>query len=64
MMCVRSRWMQAPDGTKGHEPQFWTLMEFDAAGNVLPLKWTEAMSVKMKLPQRPQRPQRNEGAGW
>ena len=64
MMCVRSRWMQAPDATKGHEPQFWTLMEFDAAGNVLPLKWTEAMSVKMKLPQRPQRPQRNEGAGW
>ena len=63
MMCVRSRWMQAPDGTKGHEPQFWTLMEFDAAGNVLPLKWTEAMSVKMKLPQRPQWPQRNEGAG-
>eukprot|EP01045_Picozoa_sp_COSAG04_P010772 COSAG04_NODE_668_length_11402_cov_3.774976_9_plen_63_part_00 len=62
-MCVRSRWMQAPDGTKGHEPQFWTLMEFDAAGNVLPLKWTEAMSVKMKLPQRPQRTQRNEGAG-
>ena len=62
-MCVRSRWMQAPDGTKGHEPQFWMLMEFDAAGNVLPLKWTEAMSVKMKLPQRPQRPQRNEGAG-
>ena len=56
--------MQAPDGTKGHEPQFWTLMEFDAAGNVLPLKWTEAMSVKMKLPQRPQRSQRNEGAGW
>ena len=52
MMCVRSRWMQAPDGTKGHEPQFWTLMEFDGAGNVLPLKWTEAMSVKMKLPQR------------
>jgi len=24
------RWMQAPDGKKAHEPQFWTRLEFDS----------------------------------
>ena len=45
------RWMQSPDGTKAHEPQFWGLLEFDADGNVLPLKRTESVSINMSLPQ-------------
>ena len=45
------RWMQAPDGIKGHEPQFWGKLEFDADGNVLPLKWVDAISIDMKLNQ-------------
>jgi hypothetical protein len=24
--------MQAPDGIKGHEPQYWGLLHFDTAG--------------------------------
>ena len=42
------RWMQAPDGVKGHEPQFWGKLEFDAAGNVLPLRWVNAISLDVK----------------
>ena len=43
------RWMQAPDGVKGHEPQFWTTLQFDTAGRVLPIRWVDSMSVDMKL---------------
>ena len=28
------RWMQAPDGIKGHEPQYWGRLHFDAKGVV------------------------------
>jgi|TARA_B110000977_G_scaffold131713_1_gene167789 hypothetical protein len=28
------RWMQAPDGMKGHEPQYWGRLHFDAKGVV------------------------------
>jgi hypothetical protein len=45
------RWMQAPDGIKGHEPQFWGKLEFDAAGNVLPLKWKDTISIDIKRDQ-------------
>ena len=43
------RWMQAPNGVKGHEPQFWTTLQFDTAGRVLPIRWVDSMSVDMKL---------------
>jgi hypothetical protein len=42
------RWMQAPDGIKGHEPQFWSRLEFDAAGNIQPLKWVDEVHIDMK----------------
>ena len=36
------RWMQAPDGKKAHEPQFWTRLEFDSTTHdVLPLRWND-----------------------
>jgi beta-xylosidase len=41
------RWMQTPGGIKD-EPQFWGKLEFDAVGNVLPLKWVNSISVDMK----------------
>ena len=40
---------QAPDGIKGHEPQFWGKLEFDANGNVLPLKWVDEITIDVKL---------------
>jgi beta-xylosidase len=35
------RWQQAPDGLKGHDPQYWMPLTFDASGNVLPLSWVD-----------------------
>ena len=45
------RWMQAHDGQKAHEPQFWTPLRFDAHGNVLPFTWVDSFAVDMVLPQ-------------
>lgn len=39
------RWMQAPDGIKGHEPQTWTRLSFDSAGHVQPLEWVDELEV-------------------
>ena len=41
------RWMQAPDGIKGHEPQTWTRLSFDDADNVLPLQWVDELEITM-----------------
>jgi len=46
------RWMQAVDGVKGHEPQFWARLEFDAAGRVQPLRWVDNVTLTMALPQQ------------
>lgn len=43
--------MQAHDGEKAHEPQFWTPLRFDAHGNVLPFTWVDSFTVDMVLPQ-------------
>ena len=37
--------MQAPDGQKGHEPQFWAVLRFDEEGNVLPIEWVDEMTL-------------------
>lgn len=39
------RWMQSPDGIKGHEPQTWTRLSFDTEGHVLPLVWMDEIEV-------------------
>lgn len=35
------RWQQAPDGIKGHEPQYWTPLTFDANGVIEKVQWTD-----------------------
>jgi hypothetical protein len=44
--------MQAPDGLKSHEPQFWAVLEFTDEGGVKPIRWVESMSINMTLPQQ------------
>jgi hypothetical protein len=46
------RWMQAPDGKKAHEPQFWTRLEFDSTTHdVLPLRWNDTLAIELAVPQ-------------
>lgn len=40
-----NRWGQAPDGIKGHEPQAWLPLEFNAAGAVLPMHWLDTWEL-------------------
>jgi hypothetical protein len=41
-----NRWGQAQDGIKGHEPQAWLPLTFDAAsGAVQPLRWVDAFEI-------------------
>ena len=35
------RWMQSPDGLKGHEPQFWVPLSFTEEGRVERVKWVD-----------------------
>jgi hypothetical protein len=39
------RWQQAPDGLKGHDPQFWAPLEFNADGSIAPLRWIDNFSL-------------------
>jgi len=38
------RWQQSPDGLKGHEGQTWNLLDFDADGNIQPLRWQDTIT--------------------
>lgn len=41
-----NRWGSAPDGVKGHEPQAWLPLTFDAvSGAVQPLRWVDAFEI-------------------
>lgn len=44
-LYIGDRWMQAPDGIKGHEPQFVVPLQFDANGNVLPITWVDNFTI-------------------
>lgn len=33
------RWQQAPDGIKGHEPQYWAPVTFNEDGTIEKLQW-------------------------
>ncbi|CAF4037472.1 unnamed protein product [Rotaria sp. Silwood2] len=35
------RWQQAPDGIKGHEPQFWTPLNFYENGTIGKIQWLD-----------------------
>ncbi|CAF0743942.1 unnamed protein product [Adineta steineri] len=39
------RWQQAPDGIKGHEPQFWTPLTFDENGKIGKMKWIDEFTL-------------------
>ena len=41
------RWMQAPDGIKGHEPQYWDRLKFDEAGRILPMVWHDELVLDL-----------------
>ena len=45
------RWMQAPDGLKSHEPQFWAPLEFTDEGHILPIKWVDSFDINVTVPQ-------------
>lgn len=56
------RWMQAPDGTKAHEPQSWLKLTF--AGEVLlPLRWSDTLELNVLVPQPPFPPPPREDVG-
>ena len=39
------RWEQSWDGTKGHDPQTWVPLVFNADGSVQPLRWLDNFTV-------------------
>lgn len=39
------RWQQSWDGLKGHDPQFWAPLAFDAAGVVQEMAWVDAFTI-------------------
>ena len=41
------RWQQSPDGLKGHDPQFWAPLSFDAGGNILQLQWVDNFTMSV-----------------
>ncbi len=45
MMIVYFRWQQAPDGIKGHEPQYWTPLKFDDDGMIEKMQWVDEFTL-------------------
>lgn len=41
------RWQQAPDGIKGHEPQFWVPLAFDPAGQIGHVSWVDSFTLDL-----------------
>ncbi|CAF1097557.1 unnamed protein product [Adineta steineri] len=39
------RWQQAPDGIKGHEPQYWMPLHFNSDGSIDTLDWIDEFTV-------------------
>jgi len=39
------RWQQAPDGIKGHEPQFWVPLTFNTDGSIEPISWLDEFQL-------------------
>eukprot|EP01079_Euglenida_sp_SAG-EU17-18_P001658 gene1658-2867_t len=40
-LAAGDRWQQSPDGLKGHEGQSWIPLEFDQAGAVQAVRWSD-----------------------
>lgn len=39
--------VQAPDGLKGHDPQYWYPLSFDAEGNVGTISWVNNFTLNV-----------------
>jgi len=39
------RWEQAPDGIKGHDPQYWYPLKFNADGSIQPVTWVDSFTL-------------------
>lgn len=39
------RWQQAPDGIKGHDPQFWAPLSFDEQGYINRVRWVDQFTM-------------------
>lgn len=46
-MWMGDRWGSRPDGIKGHDFQYWAPLEFDSAGNIAALQWTDQFEVTL-----------------
>ena len=43
------RWMQAPDGLKAHEPQFWAPLSFGEDGAIGPVRWVDNFTLDVSV---------------
>jgi hypothetical protein len=39
------RWQQAPDHIKGHEPQYWTPLNFNSDGSIGKIDWIDECTL-------------------
>jgi hypothetical protein len=39
------RWQQAPDGLKGHEPQYWMPLHFNSDGSINKAEWIDQFTI-------------------
>jgi len=39
------RWQQAPDGIKGHDPQYWVPLQFDSNGMIQNVTWVDSFTM-------------------
>lgn len=53
--------MQSPDGLKGHEPQFWAPLEFDAAGRVAEMAWIDRFVLDVAVPSEAEAEEEGKG---
>jgi len=44
-MWIGNRWQSAPDRLKGHDFQFWSPIQFDAAGSISPLQFIDEFEI-------------------
>jgi len=43
------RWQQAPDGIKGHEPQFWVPLKFSDDGSIEKVDWVDQFEIDLEM---------------
>jgi hypothetical protein len=43
------RWMQSPDGIKGHEPQFWAPLSFEDDGEISRVSWVDSFELDIAV---------------